>query len=201
MAPPQVPQRWGEIETITITYGHGIAVAPLQFAAAAARLVNGGRTVTPTFVSGRPTQASRDIPRDQRGDERRDARADAAQRRRAGRHRQARRRAAAIRSAARPARPRCRAPAATSEKAVISSFLAAFPMDAPRYVVFVLLFEPKGTEETGGEITAGRNAAPTAGPHHRAASAPLLGVLPHAGRGDARAQRATAFDASGARKI
>ena len=33
-------------------------------------------------------------------------------------------------------------------KAVISSFVAAFPMDAPRYVVFVLLFEPKGTEET-----------------------------------------------------
>ena len=37
VAPPQVPQRWGEIETITVSYGHGIAVAPLQFAAAARR--------------------------------------------------------------------------------------------------------------------------------------------------------------------
>ncbi|MFA6141499.1 MAG: penicillin-binding transpeptidase domain-containing protein, partial [Hyphomicrobium sp.] len=63
------------------------------------------------------------------------------------------------------------------EKAVISSFLAAFPMDAPRYVVFVLIFEPKGTQETGGEVLASRNAAPTAG---RIISriGPLLGMLP-----------------------
>ena len=63
------------------------------------------------------------------------------------------------------------------EKAVISSFLAAFPMDKPRYLVFVLLFEPYGTQETGGEVLASRNAAPTAG---RVISriGPLLGMLP-----------------------
>jgi cell division protein FtsI (penicillin-binding protein 3) len=63
------------------------------------------------------------------------------------------------------------------EKAVISSFLAAFPMDNPRYLVFVLLFEPKATQETGGEVLASRNAAPTAG---RVISriGPLLGMVP-----------------------
>jgi cell division protein FtsI (penicillin-binding protein 3) len=63
------------------------------------------------------------------------------------------------------------------EKAVISSFVGAFPMDAPRYVVLVLLFEPR-TGETGGDhITAGLNAAPaTARIVERIA--PLLGVLP-----------------------
>ena len=63
------------------------------------------------------------------------------------------------------------------EKAVISSFIGAFPMDAPRYVVFVLLFQPQ-TGETGGDhITAGLNAAPaTARIVERIA--PLLGVLP-----------------------
>ncbi|MCK9910469.1 hypothetical protein MXD81_15090, partial [Microbacteriaceae bacterium K1510] len=50
IAQPQLPQRWGDIETMTIAYGHGIAVAPLQFAAAAASVVNGGHKVTPTFV-------------------------------------------------------------------------------------------------------------------------------------------------------
>ena len=79
------------------------------------------------------------------------------------------------------------------EKAVISSFLAAFPMDNPRYLVFVLLFEPKGTQETGGEVLASRNAAPTAG---RVISriGPLLGMLPT----QAAAAGATgmAFDAS-----
>ena len=63
------------------------------------------------------------------------------------------------------------------EKAVISSFIGAFPMDAPRYVTLVLLFEPQ-TGETGGDhITAGLNAAPaTARIVERIA--PLLGVLP-----------------------
>src|SRR5262249_59620961 len=63
------------------------------------------------------------------------------------------------------------------EKAVISSFLGAFPMDAPRYVTLVMLFQPQGTGETGGRITAGVNAAPvTARIVERIA--PLLGVLP-----------------------
>jgi cell division protein FtsI (penicillin-binding protein 3) len=63
------------------------------------------------------------------------------------------------------------------EKAVISSFLGAFPMEAPRYVTLVLLFEPQGTTETRGRITAGVNAAPvTARIVERIA--PLVGVLP-----------------------
>jgi cell division protein FtsI (penicillin-binding protein 3) len=45
-------------------------------------------------------------------------------------------------------------------KAVISSFLAAFPMDDPKYLTLVMLFEPKGTAETGGQRTASTNAAP-----------------------------------------
>ena len=40
------------------------------------------------------------------------------------------------------------------EKAVISSFLGAFPMDNPRYVVFVLLFEPKATQGTAAKLAA-----------------------------------------------
>lgn len=51
VAPPKMPKSWGRAETITIAYGHGLAVAPLQFAAAAASLVNGGYAVTPTLVA------------------------------------------------------------------------------------------------------------------------------------------------------
>src|SRR5262249_1170224 len=40
VAPPQLPRSWGRIETITVAYGHGLAVAPVQFAAALAALVN-----------------------------------------------------------------------------------------------------------------------------------------------------------------
>ncbi|MCZ7595509.1 MAG: penicillin-binding transpeptidase domain-containing protein [Hyphomicrobium sp.] len=79
------------------------------------------------------------------------------------------------------------------EKAVISSFLAAFPMDKPRYLVFVLLFEPKATKDTAGEVLASRNAAPTVA---RVISriGPLLGMLPT--QATAPGASGLAFDAS-----
>jgi cell division protein FtsI (penicillin-binding protein 3) len=63
------------------------------------------------------------------------------------------------------------------ENAVISSFLAAFPMSAPRYVVLTLLFEPDRVAETRNQITAGVNAAPATG-RIIARVAPMLDVLP-----------------------
>ncbi|MHA1573126.1 MAG: penicillin-binding transpeptidase domain-containing protein, partial [Alphaproteobacteria bacterium] len=77
--------------------------------------------------------------------------------------------------------------------AVISSFLAAFPMNKPKYLVYVLLFEPKGTGDSGGEVFAGRNAAPTAGRIIRRIG-PLLGLLPTSEA--AAAQSSRVFDAT-----
>jgi cell division protein FtsI (penicillin-binding protein 3) len=175
VAPPQLPKHWGRIETITIGYGHGLSVAPLQFAAAVAALVNGGAKVTPTLlarsddggarlrvVSETTSARIREIMRlnvtNSAGTGRR---AEAEGYRVGGK----------TGTAEMPGR------GGYQEKAVISSFVGAFPMDAPRYVVLVLLFEPR-TGETGGDhITAGLNAAPaTARIVERIA--PLLGVLP-----------------------
>ncbi|MEL4441827.1 penicillin-binding transpeptidase domain-containing protein, partial [Shewanella algae] len=41
-AEPLVPKRWGELNTITIAFGHGMAVAPLQAVMGINALVNGG---------------------------------------------------------------------------------------------------------------------------------------------------------------
>ena len=49
-AEPRIPKVWREINTATIAYGHGISVPPLRFAAAAAALVNGGWLIEPTFL-------------------------------------------------------------------------------------------------------------------------------------------------------
>ena len=87
-------------------------------------------------------------------------------------------------------------PGGYREKAVISSFLAAFPMDEPQYLVFVLLFEPKPTHEAGGEVLAALNAAPTAG-RIIARIGPLLGMLPsRRAAGRDRAWRLTALCAA-----
>ena len=60
-------------------------------------------------------------------------------------------------------------------RALIASFLGAFPMTSPRYVTFILLDEPRGTEATYGFASAGWTAAPTTG-RIIARIAPLLGI-------------------------
>ena len=59
----------------------------------------------------------------------------------------------------------------------LSSFIGAFPMDNPKYLVLVMLDDPKATPETYGFATAGWNAVPTAGSIIERI-APMLGVEP-----------------------
>jgi cell division protein FtsI (penicillin-binding protein 3) len=47
---PLYPDRWGELSTMTISYGHGISTSPVHLAAAYAAMVNGGTMVTPTLL-------------------------------------------------------------------------------------------------------------------------------------------------------
>jgi len=62
-------------------------------------------------------------------------------------------------------------------KANISSFVGAFPMDKPRYVVFVMIDDPIGNTSTGGYTTGGMIAAPAAGKIIKRI-APVLDVMP-----------------------
>ena len=57
-AEPIVPKRWGELNTITIAFGHGLSVAPLQAVMAVAALVNGGIMIPPTFLKRTEEEAS-----------------------------------------------------------------------------------------------------------------------------------------------
>ncbi len=62
-------------------------------------------------------------------------------------------------------------------KALLSSFVSAFPMNDPRYVLFVMLDEPKGTEKTFGYATGGWVAAPVVR-RVIARLGPMLGIAP-----------------------
>ena len=62
-------------------------------------------------------------------------------------------------------------------KKLISSFLGAFPMDAPRYMVFVMVDEPQGTKETYGYATGGWVGAPTVARIISAMSS-VTGIMP-----------------------
>ncbi len=176
IAAPQVPDQWQDAEIITMSYGHGIAVAPLQFAAAVATLLNGGHRVLPTFVKRQPNTASakvRLIKQATSGDIRKIMRRNVTDPAGTGK----RANVVGYPVGGKTGTAEIPGPGGYKEDAVISSFLAAFPMNEPKYLVFVLLFEPKGTGDSGGEVLAGRNAAPTAGRIIRRIG-PLLGLLP-----------------------
>ena len=176
IAAPQVPQHWGEVETITAAYGHGLALAPLQFAVAASAVINGGHRVLPTYIRHSADAGQADIrligqaTSDRMRELMRRNVADAV-----GTGKRAEVRGYLV--GGKTGTAEMPGVGGYQKNEVISSFLAAFPMDHPRYVVFVLIFEPKPTEESRGEVLAALNAAPTAG-RVIARIGPLLGMLP-----------------------
>ena len=62
-------------------------------------------------------------------------------------------------------------------KALLSSFVAAFPLNAPKFVILVMVDEPKGNERSHGYATGGWVAAPAV-KRIVARMAPLYGILP-----------------------
>lgn len=171
---PQPPAHWKELETMTIAFGHGLAVSPMQVATAMSAVVNGGRYVTPTILRRGPDNpvTEREVL----------SPATSAKMRKLfrlvvteGTGRKAQAPGYVVGGKTGTAeKPKA---GGYSRKSMITSFAAVFPMQDPKYVVLVMLDEPKGTKETWGWATAGWNAAPTAG-HIVSGIAPILGVQP-----------------------
>ncbi len=148
---------WGEIATMTVGFGHGIAVTPLHLATAYAAVVNGGIWRPATMLRVEPGQAvaGKRIFSQKTSDTMR-----------------ALLRMVVTAGTGRKANAegyRVGGKTGTAEKQLgghyekhvnVSTFAAAFPMDAPRYVVIALLDAPHGTAETGGFSTAGQVSAP-----------------------------------------
>ena len=155
---PIPPPQWGPVETVTISYGHGIAVSQLATVAAFAAIANGGNYVQPTFrvvPPGTELETRRVMSAGTAADMLRLLRLVVTD---------------GTGSNAEVNGYRVAGKTGTAEKAVsggysstriLSSFAAVFPFDDPRYVVHILYDEPNPTPETFGYRTAGWNAAPT----------------------------------------
>jgi cell division protein FtsI (penicillin-binding protein 3) len=168
---PLYPSNWGTIETATISFGHGISVSPLTFVAAAAAVVNGGRKITPTFLKHPEDARGEQLIKPETSVKMRELlryvvtngtgkNADVAGYDVGGKTGSAQ-------------KPKLNGHGYTHS--LMTSFCAAFPIDDPRYLVFVLMDDPHGTKETGGFALAGYTAAPLAG-RVIARIAPILGV-------------------------
>ncbi len=174
-AAPIVPPHWQKLTSMTIAFGHGLSVTPMQLAAATLPLVNGGIAVTPTFlprsradgVSGGTRVLKRDTSTAMLKLMRLNVLKGTAKRADAEGYRVGGKTGTAEKVVG----------GRYSTSALMTSFLAAFPTDAPEYLVLVMLDEPQRVEASGNQATAGVNAAPTAG-QIIPRIAPILGVTP-----------------------
>jgi cell division protein FtsI (penicillin-binding protein 3) len=166
--------KWPRLRAMTVGYGHGISVTPLHLASAYAAMVNGGiwrpatlmridpgaapkgRRVFKASTSARMNQLLRMIALYGTG-----RKADAPGFREGGKTGSAEK---AVEGG-------------YNRTALVSTFASAFPMDRPRFVVIIMLDEPKGTFASSGQRTAAWNAAPIVG-RLVPRIGPMLGVMP-----------------------
>jgi cell division protein FtsI (penicillin-binding protein 3) len=174
-AEPIVPKRWGELNTITIAFGHGLSVAPLQAVMGVAALMNGGVLIPPTFLK------------------RTEAEAQALGKRVIKPETSAMMRYLMRLNVEKGTASKADVPGyyiggktGTADKVVfgrysktkvLTDFMAVLPADQPRYLLLIMLDEPHATPETHGFKTSGWNAVPTGGAVV-ARIAPLLGIQP-----------------------
>jgi cell division protein FtsI (penicillin-binding protein 3) len=168
-------KRWGPYETMTVGFGHAVAVTPLHLASGYATLFNGGVYRPATIL-----KVDRNHPV---GKARRVFTEDTSYKMRALL------RLVVTQGTGKKADApgyRIGGKTGTAEKlvgghytsaSVVTSFAGVFPMDEPRYVMVVMLDDPKATAQTYGFHTAGWNVAPVVS---RTISriAPMLGVRP-----------------------
>ncbi|BAI72714.1 cell division protein [Azospirillum sp. B510] len=157
---PLVPNPWREVNSYTISFGHGISVSPMHTVAAAASVINGGFFHKPTLLK---RKAGEEIPTEQVV-----SRQTSDMMRRMFRFvvTDGTGKTAAVKGYVVGGKT------GTADKqkgkhyeknSRMSSFLGAFPMNDPRYIVYVLVDEPKGIARTGGFATGGTVGAPTVG--------------------------------------
>jgi len=166
---------WKEVVTMTVGFGHGIAVSPLHVVRGTAAIANGGVVLRPTILAPEPDMAARTGTRVMQG-----GTSDTMRKLM---------RLVVTDGYGKPADVPgyfVGGKTGTAEKnsghgykkhSNVSAFMSVFPMNAPRYAVYFMLDEPKGNASTGGFSTAGAVSAPGAG-RVIARIAPMLGLMP-----------------------
>ncbi len=165
---PIYPHRWKELSSMTISYGHGIAVNLLQLASAYAVLVNGGNKINPTLLV-RDEKKSQNLLEVTNQSSKKIISEETSQKIRgllrltvkSGTAKQADIQGYEIGGKTGTANKP--GDGAYKKDSIITSFVGVFPMDKPKYAVAVMLDEPKGIKETHFYRSAGWTAAPTVG--------------------------------------
>lgn len=174
VARPTEPKVWKQVNSFTIAFGHGVSTTPLQAAVGCAALMNGGFLMNPTFLVRTQAEAmatAKRVVSEKTVEGMRYLYSLNAEK-----------------GSARNARVpgyRVGGKTGTAEKVIngryskdlnFNTFVAAFPMDDPQYLVFTIADAPH-PEKPGMTDVAAANAGVMAGNIIRR-SAAMLGVKP-----------------------
>jgi cell division protein FtsI (penicillin-binding protein 3) len=176
-ASPIVPKRWSELNTITISFGHGVAVAPLQAVMGINAMVNGGYLIPPTFLKRSEEDAQKMAKRVVKKETSDKIRYLMRLNAEIGTAKTADQIAKGYYIGGKTGTSEKVVNGRYAKKLVLNSFTAVLPADNPQFQVLVMLDEPKALPETHGFITSGWNAVPTGGKVIERI-APLLGIVP-----------------------
>jgi cell division protein FtsI (penicillin-binding protein 3) len=170
---------WGLSTTMTVSFGNGIAVTPLHLITGVVPIVNGGIRYDPTLLAVDPNG-----PQPQGVRVMSQATSDMMRKLMTG--------VVLTGTGVKAQVPGYVVGGKTGTAQVVgphggylkhtnnASFMAAFPMNDPQYVIYVLVLQPHADATTGGFTTGGQIAAPTVG-RIIARIGPMLGVLPATG--------------------
>jgi cell division protein FtsI (penicillin-binding protein 3) len=173
---PTIPKKWSEVSLLTISFGHGVAVSPLHMCAAMSAVVNGGLYYQPTLIKRtEEQQLTKPI--------------EVFSKRTSDRMRDLLRLVVVSGSGTHAnvegylvggktgTANKVNANGRYAEDKVVSTFVGAFPMNKPKYMVMILLDDPKPSPDTMGFKTAGWVSAPAAANVIKRI-APILKVVP-----------------------
>ena len=175
-ARPIVPQNWGRLASITIAYGHGLSVSPVQAAAAISAAAGTGDLIAPTLLKREPGQTAERV----RIFSKETTKAVRSMMRLVVSHK------SGTGNFAEAPGYLVGGKTGTAEKIINKgynkksnrvSFIGTFPAHDPAYLIFIMVDEPKGQKESYGYATAGWVAAPAIKKIVEQ-TAPLLGIEP-----------------------
>lgn len=154
---PLYPKNWGEVNSMTIAFGHGIALSPLHLITVISGMLNDGMKNNPTLLK------KNSAPSGERIISEKTAKQIAILMRlnvTEGANKKAEVKGYCVGGKSGTAEKLNRGK--YSKTANYTGFIGAFPMPNPEYSVYVVLDEPQATKKTHGFRTAGWIAAPTA---------------------------------------
>lgn len=167
--------RWSDTTSIVASYGYGISVSPLHVTMGVGAIGNGGKLFTPTILKNDNREYKQVIKKSTSDKMRKLLRLVV----RFGSGRKADVEGLFVGGKSGTANKPVNG--VYSDSLRVSSFVSIFPSNDPKYVMYVLLDEPKSTKETFGFATGGWVAAPTSGRIIKRLAS-LFNIVPHTHR-------------------